>query len=91
MPAFFPLTVYLLCAVTSGVCSWLLARSFVRTRARLLFWSALCFGFLAVNHVVAIVDVLVPDIDFALPRSLLSLAAVSVLLFGFVWDLEREA
>ena len=89
MDSFFPAGVYLLCFLTSSACALLLGRSYQRTSARLLLWSALCFVFLAANHFVVIVDlVLLPGIDFRLVRHLLSLAAVVVLLFGFIWDLE---
>jgi Family of unknown function (DUF5985) len=90
MGDFFPATVYLLCFLTSSACAWLLARSYRRSGARLLMWSALCFGFLAANNLVVVVDLLVlPGIDFRTPRLLLALAAIGVLLFGFVWDLEE--
>lgn len=89
MGAIFPAAVYLLCFLTSAACALLLARNFRRTGARLLMWSALCFLLLAANNLVVIIDLLVlPSVDFTLPRLLLSLAAVGVLLFGFVWDLE---
>jgi hypothetical protein len=52
-------------------------------------WSALCFLLLAANNLVVIIDLMVlPAVDLRLLRTGLSLAAVSVLLFGFVWDLE---
>lgn len=90
MSGLFPTTVYLLCFLTSAACAWLLARSHKRTGARLLLWSALCFVFLALNNLVVIVDMLVlPDWDFRLLRHLLALAALGVLLFGFIWDLEE--
>ena len=61
----------------------------MRTRARLLLWSALCFIFLAGNNLVVVLDLLVlPDWDFRILRHMLSLAAIGVLLFGFIWDLE---
>lgn len=86
----FPATVYLLCFLTGAVCAGLLARSYGRTGMRLLLWSALCFAFLAANSFVVIVDLLiVPDRDLTLVRHGLSLAGVSLLLFGFIWDLER--
>jgi len=86
----FPAAVSIICFLTSGACSWLLARNYARTGARLLMWSALCFGLLALNNVVVFLDALViHDIDLALARLGLSLAAVSVLLFGFIWDLEQ--
>jgi hypothetical protein len=85
----FPAIVYLLCFATSSACAVLLARSYFRTRARLLLWSALCFLFLALNNLFVIIDLLlITEVSLQLARLLLSLAAVSVLLFGFVWDLE---
>jgi hypothetical protein len=91
MPEIFPATVYFLCFATSSACAWLLARSYARAGARLLLWSALCFFFLAANNLVVMVDLLiVPDRDFRILRLLLSLAAIGVLLFGFIWDLEEE-
>lgn len=90
MGEWFPTTVYLLCFLTSSACAVLLGRSFRRTGARLLLWSALCFVLLAANNLVVILDLLVlKDRDFGLVRSLLALAAVSVLLFGFIWDREE--
>lgn len=89
--AIFPTVVYILCFVTSAACAWLLARSFQQVGARLLLWSALCFGLLAVNNLMVVVDlVLLPDFNLRLPRAVIALAAVSVLLFGFVWDTEER-
>jgi hypothetical protein len=86
----FPAAVYLLCFLTSGACAWLLARSYRRTYARLLLWSALCFVLLAANNLLVFLDMLIlPGIDFRLFRHLLSLGAVAVLLFGFIWDMEE--
>jgi len=90
MPEGFPAAVYILCFLTSGACAFLLARNYRRTGTRLLMWSALCFAFLALNNAVLFVDAMVlPDVDLALARLTLSLAAVSVLLFGFIWDLDQ--
>ena len=91
MADYFPSAVYLLCFLTSSACAWLLARSYRRTGARLLLWSALCFILLGLNNLVVVVDlVLLPQaVKLQVPRLLLSLAAVSVLLFGFIWDLEE--
>lgn len=86
----FPALVYLLCFLTSSACALLLGRSYRRTGARLLLWSALCFLLLAANNFVVILDLLVlPEVDFRLARLLLALSAVGVLLFGFIWDLEE--
>ena len=89
MPDAFPTAVYALCFLTSGACAYLLARNYRRTGARLLMWSALCFGFLALNNLVVFIDMLVlPEANLAVLRLAFSLAAVAVLLFGFVWDME---
>ena len=89
MGALFPTIVYCLCFLTSAACAVLLGRMFVRSGARMLFWSAACFFLLAIANFVVILDMLVfPQIDFRTARLWLSLAAVSLLLFGFTWDNE---
>ena len=87
----FPAAVYILCFLTSAACAWLLGRSYFRTRTRLLLWSSLCFLFLAGNNLLLVLDVLVfADTNLRVGRLLLSLSAVIVLLFGFIWDLEED-
>lgn len=87
----FPAAVYTLCFVASSACALMLGRSYARTRARLLMWSSLCFVFLAANNLLLFIDLaVVPQLDLRIARLLLALAAVGVLLFGFVWDLEEE-
>jgi uncharacterized protein DUF5985 len=79
--------VYGLCTLTSILCAWLLFRGYERSRTRLLFWSALCFTGLALNNALLLVDLyLFPEVDLFLPRTLLALAAVSVMLYGLIWD-----
>ena len=90
MPDAFPAAVYVLCFLTSSACAVLLGRNYARTGARLLLWSALCFALLGANNLMVIVDLLVlPDFNLSLVRLGLSLGAVVVLLFGFIWDLEE--
>ena len=90
MPEAFPTAVYVLCFAASSACAFLLARNYARTGARLLLWSALCFVLLAGNNLVVIIDLLVlRDVNLGVARLVLSAAAVAVLLFGFVWDLEE--
>ena len=87
MSTLFPTLVYTLCFATSTLCAYLLGRSFRRTRSRLLFWSALGFGRLAIVNFIVVLDMLVyPESDFRPIRLWLSLVSVSVLLFGFIWD-----
>lgn len=79
--------VYLLCALTSILCATLLIRAYRANGARLLFWSSICFIGLALNNVLLFVDlVLVPQVDLRMARDLTALAALSVMLFGLVWD-----
>ncbi len=91
MTALLPALVYLLCFATSSAVAWLLARNYRRTGARLLLWSALCFACLAANNLAVVVELLIlPAADLRLVRLLLSLAAVTVLLFGLIGEMEED-
>jgi hypothetical protein len=82
-------TVYLLCAATSTLCAVLLFRGYGRTRTRLLFWSALCFLFLAVNNTMLVIDlIVVPDVDLSTWRTVPAVVGFGVLLYGLVWEAE---
>ncbi|MDQ3144717.1 MAG: DUF5985 family protein [Pseudomonadota bacterium] len=91
MQDFFPTAVYLLCFLTSSVCAYLLARSYRKSGARLLLWSAISFVLLAANNLLVGLDLVVIGDSASLqwPRLILSLGAAAVLLFGFIWDLEE--
>lgn len=87
-----PAIVYMLCLVTSLACSWLLGRTYRRTGMPLLFWSAICFALLAANNLFLTLDMLViKHVDLGLVRVSLSLAAVAVIIFGFIWNRGEEA
>jgi hypothetical protein len=87
----FAAIVYLLCFATSTACAWLLVAGWRRSRARLLLWSGLCFLLLAANNLLVVFDlVLLPGVDMRTERLVLALAALAVLLFGCIWDLEAE-
>jgi hypothetical protein len=80
-------TVYILCMLTSAVCAYLLLKSYRSTRTRLLLWSSLCFVGLALNNLLLFADlVVVPTVDLSIWRNLSALAALSILVFGLVWD-----
>ena len=82
-------TIYLLCAITSVLCAVLLWRGWRRSRARLLFWSTLCFVGLALNNVLLVVDTrVVPQIDLAIVRLTPTILGIAALVFGLVWDAE---
>lgn len=83
--------VYVLCLATCAACAWLLGRSYQRNRTRLLLWSSICFGFLAANNLVLVLDLVVlPASDLRLPRLVLALAAIVSLIWGFLWQVEEE-
>lgn len=79
--------IYLLCAVTSLICAWLLLRSYRRSGFPLLFWSGLCFSALAINNMILVFDKLVfPDVNFSIWRLSSALVALLLLLFGLIWQ-----
>jgi hypothetical protein len=81
--------VYGLCLAASALCAFLLLHSWRETRSKLLFWTALGFVFLAINNLFLVADmVLFPAVDLWPWRQAASLAAVGVLLYGFIWELE---
>ena len=92
MTEIFATIVYVLCFVTSLACAWMLGRSYARSGTRLLLWSAVCFGFLALNNLALIFDLVVwrEDVDLRLLRLVLALAAIVSLIWGFVWEIEEE-
>ncbi|MBL0418978.1 hypothetical protein JI739_01340 [Ramlibacter sp. AW1] len=80
--------VYFLCALTGLAAFVLLLRSWLHTRARLLFWSALCFFGIALTNVLLVVDKLVVGAatDLRTPRLVVALVAVLLLVFGLIWE-----
>ncbi|HVM39033.1 MAG TPA: DUF5985 family protein [Sphingomicrobium sp.] len=87
----FPTLVYVLCFLTSAACAWLLGRSYRRSGVRLLLWSTICFLFLAGNNLMLVIDLLlIPQVDLRIARLLLSLAAISVLIYAFIWELDEQ-
>jgi hypothetical protein len=79
--------VYLLCMLTSTFCAVLLLREYRRSRARLLLWSSLSFVAWAANNALVFADlVLFPTLDLAVLRAAVAVGAVSLLLYGLLWD-----
>ena len=82
--------VYVLCLLTSAMCAALLVRGYVRNKTKFLLWSAACFVLLALNNLIAVVDLIILPIavDLQIARVSASLAAVAVLLYGFIWETD---
>lgn len=82
--------IYVLCALTSILCTVLLWRGYRRSGARLLFWSALCFAGLALNNILLIIDVrMLTHVDLQIGRALPAVAGVLLLVYGLVWETGR--
>jgi hypothetical protein len=81
--------IYFMCALTALSCFVLLWRSWRANRAPLLFWSALCFAGLTASNVLLVLDKLYIAQDLTLYRLLVTLVAVSLLVFGLVWGDDR--
>ena len=81
------IALYVLAAMTSLACTVLLYRSYLRSRQRLLLWSALCFIGLTVNNVLVFFDLAVyPEVDLRPHRLAASLAGLLFLLYGFIME-----
>lgn len=84
-----PALVYILCFLTSVVCACLLFASYLKTRTRLLFWSAISFACLAINNFFVVGDmILFPDINLLPMRYVAAFAAVCTMIYGFIWETE---
>ncbi len=82
--------VYVLGALVTLLCGVLLMRGYVRTRRRLLLWSALCFLGLALSNLLIFVDlVLLPHVDLYPWRLVTAAIAMALLLYGLIWEGEN--
>lgn len=81
--------VFELCLAASAACAALLGRAYLMTRTRLLLWTAVSFGFFAINNLVLVIDMLVlPATDLWVWRQATAAAGLGVLIFGFVWEMR---
>ncbi len=84
-------SVYIICMVLSVACAAMLFRGYLKNPSHLLLWSSACFGIMAVNNVILLIDVLVlPDIEFGglYMRNITGAVAGSLLLFGLIWEMS---
>jgi hypothetical protein len=88
MSSYLPAVVYVLCALTSFACMFLLLRSYRRSGQRLLLLIGLCFAGLTVNNILLPVDLiwLKTEVDLSVVRSAVGFAAVAVLLVVLIWE-----
>lgn len=80
-------TVYILCSLTSILCTVLLWKKYRSSGVRLLFWSGICFLLLVVNNIFLVIDLaIIREIDFSLARVISSLLGACILIWAFIWD-----
>jgi hypothetical protein len=76
-----------LCAAAAATCAYLLLQAYRSGGHRLLLWSGLCFVGLTLNNLTLVVDkIIVPHIDLSILRASFALIAMTVLLYGLIWD-----
>ena len=82
--------IYGLCAATALLCSYLLLRSYSRSKSRLLLWSGLCFLGLALNNFLIIIDRATPTslMDLSTVRLIPALLGMMLLIYGLIWEPE---
>jgi hypothetical protein len=81
------LVVYALCALSALACSILLFIAWRRNGSRMLWWSGVCFVLLTMANIAVLVDFfMLPDAQLWPLRHGLSLAAVSALLYGLIFE-----
>ena len=79
--------IYVLCTLTSLACAWLLLSRYRDSGHRLLFWSGLCFSWMTLNNLILLFDkLLLPDTDLQLLRQISALVAVSMLVYGLIYE-----
>jgi hypothetical protein len=81
--------IYILCALTSILCTLLLVRGYRQSRVRLLFWSACCFAGLALNNIMLIIDLRTAAVDLQIWRTIPAVIGVALLVYGLVWESAR--
>jgi hypothetical protein len=82
-----PALIYALCLLASAGCAGLLGRAYLRARTPLLLWTAVSFGFFALNNLALVLDMLVlPGQDLWVWRQAAAGAGLGVLLLGFIWE-----
>ena len=84
-------TVYIVCAITSLLCSVLLLKRYGQSRSDLLLWSGVAFLCFTIAGILLFVDLaLVPQMDLMMYRNLTTLAGVLVLLYALIADTWRN-
>jgi hypothetical protein len=86
-----PTAVYILCMLASMTCAGLLTRAWLASRSRLLLWTAISFGFLALNNLLLVADlvIFVTQVNLLPYRQATAGLAIASLLYGFIWEVDE--
>jgi hypothetical protein len=77
--------VYILCAILSFACAYLLYRGYRENQFRLLFWSSLGFLGFALNNVLLHIDSITGQtLDLSVIRLIPALLGMITLLYGLI-------
>jgi hypothetical protein len=78
--------IYVLGALTSLLCAFLLLRGYARSHTQLLLWSGLCFACFTLSNSLVFVDlVLFPKVDLYVFRLATAAIGMSLLVYGLIW------
>ena len=79
--------IYALCALTCVAAAVLLLRAWQRSRVTLLFWSGLCFIFLAASNGLLVLDrIFLPDTDLSTARFATAFIGLLLLVYGLIME-----
>ena len=86
-----PTAVYILCMLASMTCAGLLTRAWLVSRSRLLLWTAISFGFLALNNLLLVADlvIFITQVNLLPYRQVTAGLAIVTLLYGFIWEVDE--
>ena len=69
----------------------LLTRAWLASRSRLLLWTAISFGFLALNNLLLVADlvIFITQVNLLPYRQATAGLAIASLLYGFIWEVDE--
>lgn len=77
--------VYVLCALTSFICAFLLFRGYAENRVRLLLWTAIAFTGFTMNNILLFLDEkVIHHIDLSTVRTLPGTFGMVILVYGLI-------
>ena len=79
--------VYILCAITSLLCSVLLLRGYANNRVRLLFWSGIGFAGFTLNNIILFLDQkIIHGVDLSIHRTVPGAIGMVIMVYGLIME-----